>query len=94
MSNAPFFLMDRQKEILKVFQNQPKGKVLTKSEIIELGRICYYYNTRKHVGDVLSRMVKNNLLRRLKKGSYQWTGTTVPSHGGPVINDPNQVKLF
>jgi len=61
--------MDRQKEILQVF-NMDFDLVLTKKEIIENGKIGYYHNTQKHVGEVLSRMVKNGSLKRVKKGSY------------------------
>jgi hypothetical protein len=33
--------------------------------------IPYYYNTQKHVGDNLTRMVKSNMLKRMKNGLYE-----------------------
>lgn len=50
--------MDRQKQILKVFDSD-KDLILSKSEIKEKGSISYYHNTDKHLGETLSRMVKN-----------------------------------
>jgi len=85
--------MDRQKEIIKVF-NKSEKTVLHKSEIIELGKISYYYNTNKHVGDVLSRMVKNGLLERPKKGYYKLTGRQNKHFNKDFVNDPNQTTLL
>lgn len=84
--------MDRQKEVLNAFK---EGEVLSKNQIKERSGISYYYNTDKHLGDVLSRMVKNGLLIRIKKGYYQWLGRTVPNHKAKEIIQPkNQTKLF
>jgi len=81
--------MNRQKQILAVFEND-KDKVLTKQEIIKKSGISYYCNTSKHVGDTLSRMVKNKSLMRVSKGKYK-----LGSGGGPKDFIPkNQGKLF
>lgn len=42
---------------------------ITKKQACEL--IPFYYNTAKHVGDILSRMVKNKMLIRVKNGSFE-----------------------
>ena len=62
--------MDRQRQILKIF-NGDKEIELKKSEIISIGKISYYTNTEKHVGETLSRMVANGTLQRIIKGTYK-----------------------
>lgn len=62
--------MNRQKEIIKVFDNDP-SLVLSKEQIIAKSKINYYTNTRKHIGHVLTRMVRNKTLLRVKKGFYK-----------------------
>jgi len=83
--------MNRQAEILETFPD--KETILSKKEIIERGQIRYYYNTEKHVGHTLSRMVKNQLLVRIKKGYYK-LGKSTPKHGRPVQKIENQTELF
>ena len=83
--------MNRQAEILETFPD--KETILSKKEIIERGQIRYYYNTEKHVGHTLSRMVKNGLLVRVKKGYYK-RGRPHPKHGRPVEQIENQIELF
>jgi len=80
--------MDRQKQILKVFDGD-KEKILTKSEIKDIGGISYYYNTDKHLGETLSRMVKNRNLIRVKKGSYK-----LGSGNKMIIQPKNQTNIF
>lgn len=83
--------MDRQKQILNVFS---KDEILSKSEIKEKSGISYYCNTDKHLGDVLSRMVNNGLLERVKKGYFKWSGRTVPNHQQKELIQPKeQTKL-
>ncbi|MEZ7496489.1 hypothetical protein QO206_13405 [Leeuwenhoekiella aequorea] len=83
--------MNRQAEILEVFPDAET--ILSKSEIIERGQIRYYFNTEKHVGETLSRMVKNGILVRVKKGYYK-RGKSTPKHGRPVQQIENQIELF
>tara|TARA_R100000781_G_scaffold113591_1_gene82413 strand:+ start:13414 stop:13674 length:261 start_codon:yes stop_codon:yes gene_type:complete len=84
--------MERQVEILKVFKDTEE--VLSKKEIKERSGISYYYNTDKHLGDILSRMVNNGLLVRPKKGHYKWSGRTTPNHlNKDVIQPKEQQKL-
>lgn len=43
----------------------------TKQEILDNTGITYYYNTEKHLGEILSRLVNNGTLNRVKKGVYE-----------------------
>ena len=84
--------MNRQAEILETFPD--KETILSKKEIIERGQIRYYFNTEKHVGHTLSRMVNNGLLVRVKKGYYK-RGSPHPKHGRKIQQpDENQIELF
>lgn len=80
--------MERQKQILKAFEND-KFLVLSKQEIKTKARIGYYHNTDKHLGDTLSRMVKNGSLIRLSKGKYK-----LGSGNKLIIQPQNQTKLL
>lgn len=80
--------MNRQKQILKVFEGN-KDLILTKSEIKEKGKVSYYHNTDKHLGETLSRMVKNGSLKRTSKGKYKL------GNGSKMIVQPeNQLALL
>lgn len=71
---------------------------ITKQQACEL--IPFYHNTAKHVGDILSRMVKNKMLIRVKNGSFELNlgqrvnivQTTISDN--PDLNQPRpQLKL-
>lgn len=85
--------MDRQKEILNVFNND-KDLTLKKSEIIEKGDIHYYASTSKHVGFTLTRMVRNGLLIRVKMAYYKLGYKKKTRLGIKLVEDENQQKLF
>lgn len=62
---------------------------MTKKRAISLIGNFYYCNASKHVGDVLTRMVKSGLLRRVKRGRY--------AIGNGYRKDPiaeNQTSIF
>ena len=80
--------INRQKQILEVFQEN-KELVLSKNDIKNKGRIFYYVNTDKHLGETLSRMVKNNLLIRESKGKYK-----LGSGSKMIVQPKNQTQLF
>ena len=42
---------------------------ITKKQACDL--IPFYHNTQKHVGYILTRMVKSNMLKRIKIGLYE-----------------------
>lgn len=51
----------------------------------------YYCNGAKHVGDILSRMVKRGFIERIKPGLFK-RGTTKTVVRD--FKDPNQLDLF
>jgi len=84
--------MNRQRKIIEVFNND-RDKILSKKDIIQLSGIDYYHNTEKHVGNVLSRMVRNGLICRVKKGYYK-LGLLKRKIKNDDIDNPNQTELF
>lgn len=56
-------MTDKQKII---FEFVRENEEMSKSKAVELIGNSYYCNAPKHVGDVLSRMVKSGLLKRIK----------------------------
>ena len=73
---------------------------ITKQQACEL--IPFYHNTAKHVGDILSRMVKNKMLIRVKNGSFElnlgqrdnFIQTRIEVSDNPDLNHPRpQLKL-
>lgn len=82
---------DRMQKVLGVFRDDQE--VLKKSQIYELGAPWgYYYKGYKHLGDVLTRMVRNGLLMRPKPGYYKRTGRVNPIEK-LYQQDPNQKQL-
>lgn len=82
--------MKNRDKIKKAF-NGDFDLTLKKSEIIEITGIDYHYNTSKHVGTILSRMVGSGLLKRTKHGYYQ-LGHNIKRNKDTF--NPNQTKLF
>lgn len=62
---------------------------ITKRKAIELIGHTYYINAPKHVGDILSRMVKSGLFKRIKPGVFA-LGQRTKKESIPE----NQLKLF
>lgn len=80
--------MDKQSEVLKYLLSK---EVATKKEIYENVSFSYYHNWQKHLGDVLSRMVKNGKIERVKPGVFK-----AVRGGSPKPTDkenPDQLKL-
>lgn len=77
-----------QKEIVAILQSN--GGEVTKKQVVEAIGGNYYCNGDKHIGDRLSRMVKSNLLVRVKPGVFRF-GTGRKSN--PSTIDTNQIKL-
>lgn len=54
-----------------LFDYAKSNRQITKQKAVELIGKIYYCNADKHVGDVLSRMVKAGLLKRIKPGLFE-----------------------
>ncbi len=82
--------MDKQREIRKLLA---KNKEMTLDQIGEQVPFGYYCNGSKHLGAILSRMVKSRQVIRIKPGVFRinpdYQGPKRP--GGPK---PNQYQLF
>lgn len=81
-------LTDNQKAIInKAKENDGQ---ITKKEAVELIGGNYYCNAGKHVGYVLTRMIKSGLLERIKIGVYKISSKGKKEQEG---EDANQIKL-
>lgn len=60
-------MMNKQDEILKYLRTVPQA---TLSEIYDNVPFGYYCNELKHLGEILSRMVKKGIIVRVKKGVF------------------------
>lgn len=81
-------MTDKQKQ---VFEYVRKNGKITNDQADKLIGGTYYYNSRKYVGEILSRMVKSRLLKRVKKGTYVIGERTNPK---PNLTPDNQLNLF
>lgn len=84
-------LTPQQSQILK--DAQERGGTITKKEIVEMYGRCYYHNGAKHLGDILSRMVKSGLLIREKPGIFK-VGKGKKNKPAAIWQNENQTKLF
>lgn len=75
---------DRQREIIRAFHHQDS---FTKKEAVKLIGGYYFYNAEKHVGDVLTRMVRSRLIERIKPGLYSTKITQPPTIQVPERSD-------
>lgn len=78
-------LTENQKTVIRIANDN--GGVVTKKQVCEV--IRYYYNTEKHVGDILSRMVKKNILKRIKPGVFE-----ISTGNKQEEPNPNQISIF
>lgn len=72
-----------------LFEHTKSNSQMTKVEAVELIGKSYYCNADKHVGDVLSRMVKSGLLKRIKPGLFELGDRT-----NKTAIPQNQLDLF
>ena len=79
---------ERQKQVLSLFGGD-KELVIKKSDMIHKHGIRYYHNTQKHLGDVLTRLINNGMLKRTKIGYYK-LGLGIKK----VFKDPAQTDMF
>lgn len=69
-----------------------KGQ-LTKADAVELLRRRYYANPGPYVQQILGRMVKQGLLKRIKRGIYVAANPNRRTVKPPIVN-PDQTNLF
>lgn len=78
-------LTEKQSAILSYLK---VNSAISKQEAVRIIGKSYYCNADKHVGDVLSRMVKSGLLIREKRGQYK------PGKLKQPIEIKNQLSLL
>lgn len=81
-------LSDKQKKVIEFCLSN--NNTISKKQAMGLIN-THYCNGEKHVGEVLSRMVKQGLLVRIKPGHFQLGKGT---KNKPSTIDNNQVNLF
>lgn len=78
-------MSDQKQRLILAFARKNEGKI-TKKEVMDIpGVDDYYHNGAKYVGEILTRMVKRNILIRIKPGHYEMRFKPA---------DPNQTSLF
>jgi len=80
----------KQKQILDFALKN--NNQITKKQAIELIGHYYFLNAQKYVGEVLSRMVKSKLLKRVKNGLFEISTERKETAKG-IVN-PNQLELL
>lgn len=80
--------MSKQIQVLNYLRQVPGASI---SDIYMNVSFGYYNNANKHLGALLSRMVKSGKIVRLKKGLFSIAGATGFKK---VKHEPTQLKLF
>lgn len=81
-------MTQKQKAIVQYLMTGQK----TKSQIVNRFKSWHYHNSNKHIGGILSRMVKAGQIVRIKKGVY--CINEEPVHKAKKEIDTNQQSLF
>jgi len=71
--------MTKQQEITMYLSKVPSATI---DEIYANVSFCYYCNANKHLGAVLSRMVKAGKIQRVKKGVFRFVSHTGNNSAG------------
>ncbi len=80
----------KQSEVLQYLNTVESAK---KSDIYQNVKFGYFLNWEKHLGELLSRMVKRGMIERVERGVYKVRHL-------PKVNwqkddvDPNQTQMF
>ena len=82
--------MTKTKQILKYLATVESA---TLSELYQNSDYSYYLNWQKHFGDVMSRLVKQGFVIRIKPGVFR-LNETMKRPGKPIEENPNQLGLF
>ena len=81
--------MSKQLEVQRYLQKVPLATI---DEIYANVSFSYYCNYKKHLGALLSRLVKSGKIERVKNGVFKYV--TSSKYIGKVNQDINQSKLF
>lgn len=77
-------ITDRQREIIKFIRNHDNVEVKL-NDIVKQFEGWYYCNGRKHVSDIVFRMLKSGKLLKPRHGYYKLNDNPL---------DPNQMNIF
>lgn len=79
-----------QTEVLRYLSTVEEA---TLAEIYQNTKVSYYVNWSKHLSVLMTRMVRNKTVLRVKKGVFKKRSST-PFYGNKDENNPNQTKLI
>lgn len=80
----------QNQKILLDFAYKNENKI-SKQQAVELIGYSYYCNAKKHVGDVLSRMVNSGKLNRIRNGHFEIN--LIKNESVKQILDPDQLNI-
>lgn len=84
--------MNKQAEVERYLSNA-EDYTAKLSEILIGVPFGYYHNGPKHLGAMMSRMVKNGSVTRIKKGVYEWNPPPRIRRRAVPTPDPDQTKM-
>lgn len=84
-------ITERQRHIINFIRNHEDESVKL-NDIVNEFKGWYYHNGRKHVSDIVFRMLKSGKLVKPKHGYYKLNDN--PSKPFKGETDPNQTNLF
>lgn len=82
-------MKSKQSQILLLLIDK---ETMTFQEICEAVTFGYYRNGKHYIGQILSNMVKNGKIARVKRGVYKYV-KDYPNGREPFL-DPNQTTLL
>lgn len=80
--------MNRQKEIIRILYTR---ETMTLNELLQAVPFGYYHNGEKHLGAMMSRMVANGTVKRIKPGVFTLNPSRMKLES-PVPE--NQLEIF
>lgn len=79
----------KQKEILRLFH---PGIEITKQTTVQNCGMIYYHNAEKYIGEILSRMVTDGIIDRVRPGVFVLPDK--PKVKTKAAEDDKQMELF
>lgn len=86
-------ITERQRQIIKFIREHSNDEVKMK-EILDKFEHWYYANGRKHVSDIVFRMLKSKKLLKPRHGYYKLNDKPIWTTPNDEPVDPNQVNMF